>query len=119
MDITDTALENVLKQMLQRYLTVHKDKRIIKRGKLILFKQNNFNIDLHLIVPKKPNPIIYSLPIPFDTLIKNSKNVLFDYRLNSLVRNNVNMYNKLIHIIPAKKSKFYNTEIYIEMEPGL
>ncbi len=119
MDITDTTLENVLKQMLQRHLFVHKEKRIIKRGKLILFKQNNFNIDLHLMVPKKEKPIIYSLPIPFDTVVKNSKYVLFDYKLNSLVKNNVNMYNMLSHIIPAKKSKFYNTEIYIEMEPGL
>ena len=119
MDITDTNLETILKQMLQRYLIVHKEKQIIKRGKLILFKQNNFNIDLHLISPKKPNPIIYSLPIPFDTIIKGSKYVMFDYRLNSLVKNNVNMYNKLAHIKPAKKSKFYNSEIYIEMEPGI
>lgn len=119
MDITDTTLENVLKQMLQRYLIVHKEKRIIKRGKLILFKQNNFNIDLHLVVPKKPNTIIYSLPIPFDTVIKGSRHVIFDYRLNSLVRNNVSMYNQLIHIVPAKKSKFYNTEIFIEMDPAL
>lgn len=119
MDITDTTLENVLKQMLQRYLIVHKEKRIIKRGKLILFKQNNFNIDLHLIAPKKNNTIIYSLPIPFDTIIKSNRYVMFDYRLNSLVKNNVNMYNMLSHIIPAKKTKFYNTEIYIEMEPAL
>ncbi len=118
MDITDTNLEKVLKQMLQRYLIVHKDKRVIKKGKLILFKQNNFNVDFHLIVPKKDKPIIYSLPIPFNTSI-SSRYVLFDYRLNSLVKNNLDMYNQLMHIIPAKKSKFYNAEIYIEMEPPL
>jgi hypothetical protein len=119
MDITDTNLESVLKQMVQRYLFIYRENRVIKRGKLILFRQNNFNIDLHLITPKKIPPIIYSLPIPFDTTIKNNKQVIFDYKLSRLVKNNVNMYNQLIHINPAKKSKFYNTEICIEMDPGL
>lgn len=119
MDITDTILEGMLKQMLQRYLTIYKDKRVIKKGKLLLFKQNNFNIDLHLMVPKKDNPIIYSLPVPFDTIIKGDKYIMFDYRLNSLVRNNIGMYTRLVNIVPAKKSKFYNTEICIEVDPLL
>ena len=116
MDISNTPFENLLKQMLQRHLTIYNGKRVLKRGKFILFKQNNFNIDLHLITPKKQKIVIYSMPIPFESNFIDSNNILFDYKISSLGKNNPGLYEKLHKITPAKKTKFYNNEIIIEMD---
>jgi len=119
MDISDTPLENILKQMLQRHLVIYKEKKILKKGKFILFKQNNFNIDLHLLGQKKPKPIIYSIPIPFKSSFKDNACVIFDYKLFSLIKNNDKMVKIVSNIMPTKKSKFYDAKIYIEMDPIL
>lgn len=119
MDISNTPLENLLKQMLQRHLVIYKEKKILKRGKFILFKQNNFNIDMHLLDLKKNKSIVYSIPIPFISVFKNKQCILFDYKLISLGRNNVDICKKLNAITPIKKSKFYNSEIYIELDPAI
>lgn len=119
MDISDTPLENILKQMLQRHLVIYKEKKILKKGKFILFKQNNFNIDMHLLIPKKNKMSVYSIPIPFISEFKDRQVAIFDYKITSLGRNNINMCENLNKINPAKKSKFYNAEIIIEMDPML
>lgn len=110
MDISNTPIEDTIKFLLQRDLLFVINNRTIKRGKLILFKQNNFCIDLHIIQPTKTTHSIYTIPIPYDTKIFNS-HVLFDYTLNTLVKNNHRLYNLIKDIKPPRKTKFYDTQL--------
>lgn len=118
MDIVNTPIEETLKYLLQRQITFTINDRVIKKGKLVIFKQNNYCVDLHLnqSQTKKEGLLIYTIPIPF-TIIKTSQNILFDYRLVSLVRSNERLLQMVKNIAPARKTKFYDTILNIRMEP--
>jgi len=116
MDIVNTPVEEILKYLLQRQILFMINERVIKQGKLILFKQNNYCVDLHLHQHKKEGLLIYTIPIPFN-IAKSSYSVLFDYRLAALVKNNDRLLQMVKNVAPARKTKFYDTLLTIRLEP--
>lgn len=112
MDISNTQLENAIKFLLQRDLKFCINNRVVKSGKFILFKQNNFCLDLHMIQHNKITHSVYTIPIPFNTE-HHSSYILFDYSLNTLVKNNKNLYNLIKDIKPPRKTKFYDTKVQV------
>ena len=116
MHISDTPIEDILKELLQRDLIFTINKKKIKQGKLLLFKQNNYTIDFQLCPVNKKDfskIITYNTPIPFNLTI-NEKGMVFDYRLNTLSKNNKNILKHLKSIIPVAKNKFYDNILYID-----
>ena len=113
--IEDTLIEKSLKQLLQCDIKLCFGNRVWRSGKLLLFKQSGFYIELVIQSNKLER---FEIPIPYN--IKTSKNnnvVVFDYMLNTLTFGN-DKITKLIGDISfnTKKSRFYDTVLNIEFE---
>lgn len=116
MDIQNTKLEHYLKSILLRSLNITIKNKSIKKGKLLLFRQNGFTIDLYLnyITPTKTKMIICNLPIPFAIKQIDAQNTYFDYKLMSIANNNSTIKEKIIKFSPVSKNKFYDTIVNIQ-----
>lgn len=115
MIIENTCIENFLKKHLQKKLIFSINNKNIKRGKFILFKQNNFFIDFHLYVetPSKQDIILFSLPSPFSIRETHDDQFTFNYTLSSISKNNPSLLEKLKSIKPLAKNKFYNNIVNV------
>ena len=116
MDIENTKLENFLKNILLRNITISTRSKVIKRGKFLLFKQNGYSVDFHIncVTPTKTKIVICNLPIPFGIRGLDLQNTEFDYRVCTLAGSNPQILNSLLRLTPVSKNKFYDTIINIE-----
>jgi len=89
MTITDTYIEETLMELLQKDLKLYINNKQYRKGKLLLFKQNNYHIELTV---KKNDVDIkrFEVPIPF-AIEKWEEDglVYFDYRLSTLSKNDL------------------------------
>jgi hypothetical protein len=68
---------------LQQSILIKMNEKVLKRGKLLLFKRNHYFIQLALQTEKHARENI-EIPFPFD-IDSSTKNVLkFDYRISAL-----------------------------------
>jgi hypothetical protein len=103
--ITDTELENNLKSLLQKNVELKIKDKVWKSGRLLLFKQSGFFIELIVQAKKQER---FEIPIPFKVNI-NKTSVCFDYTLLSFVNNNKKLLSLVSKIEPKSKNKFYNS----------
>lgn len=117
MNIENTIIENFLKNNLLRQITISNKNKTIKKGKFLLFKQNGYTIDFHIIIisKNKNKNIICNLPIPFNIKKINDNLFAFDYSISTLSGNNKIIFHNLKQLIPVSKSKFYDTIINIQI----
>jgi hypothetical protein len=81
MTIHGSELENACKFLLQKEITLEVNKKIYKKGKLILFYQKNFYLVFIMKTAKKEKEKI-EIPIPYGVEIHEEDNlVFFDYRI--------------------------------------
>lgn len=104
--ITDTDLEKSLISLLQRNLQFIINKNIWREGRLLLFKQNGFYIEL-VIENKKHETERFEIPIPFD-IIQKTDFYLFSYEIEKLVCNKPDIVKDLLQIEPSCRSKYFN-----------
>jgi hypothetical protein len=117
--ITDTELEDTLKQLLQRHLKLWINKKVWREGRLLLFKQSGFYLEF-IINSKKKSKERFEIPIPFNVNPMISKNIVFfDYQLATLSGKNEEVLRLLKNIKPVGKSKFYDTVVNIEIVPDI
>jgi len=92
------------------------DKKVIKKGKLLLFSMKGFYLTF-TIVNDKGEPKIYEIPYPFkiSNIHEDSPELTLDYTLNEISNDNAFTYIKLTNVKPIKKSKFFNTTVNIEV----
>jgi len=108
MNINLEKVNQRLKPFLLDDIVIRTDKKIIKRGKLKLFKVKQYNISLSLEIDDKIK--IYEIPYPFkmeslqDTLV-------FNYKLSSFIPDQYSLFVKLLDC--SSKSKFYDNLVYI------
>lgn len=116
--ITDTDLEDVLKNLLQRQLTLSLNNKTWREGKLLLFKQSGFYLEF-IINSKKKSRERFEIPIPFciNTLSKN--HLQFNYKLTSLSGKNDKLLRMLKEIKPLGKSKFYDNVLEVKFNTGI
>ena len=117
MTITDTEIEETLKGLLQKDLKLSINNKQYRKGKLLLFKQNNYHIEL--TVRKNDVDIKrFEIPIPFGIeKWEEDGLVYFDYRLSTLAHNP--KLTKLLESLPTEgNNKFYNKILEIEILPG-
>jgi len=115
MIINDTPLEDLLKSLLQKNLKFGIKNKIIRKGKLILFKQNNYHIELSLQT-KENNMKIFEIPIPFSfEEWKDDNLIYFDYRLLTLAHNKNDFYQFLKKLEPTN-NKFYDNILEIQID---
>jgi len=116
MTITDTPLENILKSLLQKNVKFNLGEKTIKKGKFMLFKQNNYCLEI-MIQTKGNNLKKFEIPIPYYfEKWPEDKLIYFDYRFSSLARNKESR-RKLFESIPkVGNNKFYNTILEIQID---
>lgn len=113
--ITDTFLEQILKQLLQNKLGFYLNNKQWREGKLLLFKQSGFFIELILQTTKKQEK--FEIPIPYNCTISNDKTIIyFDYTLNTLVQNKPELLALIPKMKPITKNRFYDTVLEIHLE---
>ena len=116
MTIDGTKLEKVLKSLLQAHIKLHLKGKVFKEGKLLLFRQIHYHLEL-IIENLKGETKKFEIPIPFNVEEWNDENlVYFDYRLQALARGNTALLEMLQSLPRLSNSKFYNTIIEIEIE---
>jgi hypothetical protein len=82
--INNVEIEPILISCLQKRLSIHLNNKVIKKGKLILYKKIHYFIQFSLMSDKniKEN---FDIPIPFNVENYSEEGILyFDYRLGSL-----------------------------------
>jgi len=109
------TIDELLKYLLQKYVSLFLNNKLYRSGKVILFKHKNYFIELILQNESKEKRV--EIPIPF--LIENHKEenlLFFDYRLKTLAKNNSDIYNKLLMMSKKCKSRYFNTILEIEVK---
>lgn len=107
--LDQTPGEIFLTKCLQQQIVFRINEKIIKKGRLILFRRNHFFIQITVINEKscKDN---FEIPFPLNIETYEKEGlVYFDYRINSLRLNN---------FIPTKKrisSSYFNKILEIQI----
>ena len=115
MYIEGTIVEKVLKKILQQNISITLNNKTLKKGKLILFKQIHYCIELTLKIKDDCIKKI-ELPIPFSVEEWSSDNLIyFDYRILTLAKNKPALQNLINDLVIEKTNKFYNQILEIEV----
>jgi len=114
--IADTDLEETFKQLLQKYIILRVKGRYWREGRLILFKQNGFFIEL-ILNSKKKTRERFEIPIPFGQRFESEERVIFDYRITTLSGGNqVKLIDDIKSLKVLGKNKFYDTLLEINIK---
>ena len=101
---------------LQNKLVFNLGKKTVKQGRLIIFKQSHFYIQLTLLNNKNIKEIL-EIPIPFFTEEYTHENlVYFDYRFKALAGNDNNINQRLQKAVikNTTPSQYYNKILEIK-----
>ena len=112
--IDHTEIEDALKSLLQKNICLNIKNKLIKKGKLILFKQNNYHIELLFHNAEKE---IKKLEIPIPYAVENwssDKLIYFDYRLTTLTKD-ITLIKTLKSLSRDGNNKFYDTIVEINI----
>lgn len=109
-------IEAFLTNNFQKNIEIEVDDKSIKKGKFILYKiasvTNYFHIELYIERPTNREKIdTIKIPIPFEYEAYPDEGLLyFDYRVNSLFRNNYERatFTSLIDTTTQEPQKFLN-----------
>jgi hypothetical protein len=115
MTISETEIEDTLIELLQRNIKLSINNKQYRKGKLLLYKQNNYHIELTV----KKNDIDlkrFEIPIPFAIENWDSDGLIyFDYRLSTLAKNDAELYKQLTELPLVGKNKFLNNILEIKI----
>ena len=109
--IQDT-IETCLKNFLQQNIKIQVKEKVLKQGRLILFNVKDFYIIFTFRMPSNDLKK-YEMPLPFTSSVKNGEGVL-DYRLDKIAKKDTPLYYTIKCLNTTKKSKFYDSVIYIK-----
>ena len=111
--MTKDIIESKLIYFLQRKVGIYNDEnKLLKSGKLNLVNIRDYTIQFVFIKPQGGS-FTYEIPYPFHVTFSNN-NLMLDYKLTTLSRNDDILDYKFIIHKPVKKNKFYNTLITLK-----
>jgi len=121
MSVTNTYIdsfpgEDFFTSSLQSQLVFTLGKKVLKQGKLIIFKQAHFYIQLTMLSNKNVRET-FEIPIPFFTeRYPNERLVFFDYRIRALAGNNNEISERLkkVFIKNTTPAQYYNKILEIK-----
>jgi len=106
-------IENVLKFLLQKHIVLFFNNKKYKEGRLLLFKCNAFHLKLTLKSEKNNKNL--EIPVPYN-IIRDNDNIVFDYRLSTLSRNNKELYDICATLTKLGNNKYYDSVLYIKVK---
>lgn len=110
--IAETPVDKTLQKLLQRNIRLRVEKKVWRTGKLILFKQSGFFVELIIDAPKKRER--FEIPIPYN-IVEHRDRVYFDYKINTLVRGQKDLLKLIEKLDITTKSRFYDAILEIEV----
>jgi hypothetical protein len=112
-----TDLEPVLKSLLQRDVSFEVNNKALRAGKLIIFHIKDFYISFILKTEKHPHKL-YEIPVPYKFGSSKDGDVMFDYRLRGVDRNDKSIQYLITTICKqiGKKSKFFDNTLTIKIK---
>lgn len=114
MTISETYLEEVLKNLLQKNVKFVLNDKIVKRGKILLFNQNNYNIEFTL--NKDENIRRFEIPIPFNVEVWDEDGLFyFDYRFKTLCKKSKKLEKIVKSMDHTTDNRFYDTILEIDV----
>lgn len=110
-------LEPTLKSLLQRDVSFEVNNKTLRAGKLIIFHIKDFYISFILRTDKHPHKL-YEVPVPYELKTCSTGDVLFDYRLPRVHRNDKNIQHLIDSVYKSigKKSKFFDNTLTIKIQ---
>jgi len=116
--LSDTNIENTLLELVQREVKMTINNKKLKRGKFLLFKQNNYFIEFYIQTPKKMERC--EVPIPFSIERWDDGYLYFDYRIDTFIKNKNTKVGKIVNSLVENEcvNKFYNSILEIEVING-
>lgn len=111
--LADTEIEGALKTLFQKNVQLYLDDKLWRSGKMLLFKQSGFFIELILQTSKKKER--FEIPIPFAVKEKRGE-IQFDYKVNTLINNNKECLDLIYQIQPKPRNKFFDIILSIKIE---
>ena len=110
MNISLEKVTDFLKPFLLKDIIIRTDKKVLKKGKFMIFQIKQYYINLSL---EYKNAIKnYEIPYPFDIqLEQDGTEAVLNYHLSSFVPKN--QINKVKCLDTSSKSKIYNNLVYI------
>lgn len=105
-------MESQFKYFLQRDVVLSLNSKIIKEGKLVLYNRKDYYFHLYLKMPNNNQQKKVEIPYPFN-IIRKDNYLILDYTLQSISKNDNELYFKLMSLSQKCNSKFYNTKILI------
>lgn len=118
MTIHGTEIERILKSLLQKDIKLSISNRQYRKGKLLLFKQNNYHIELTV---RKNDIDIKGFEIPIPFAIESWEDdglIYFDYRLAKLSNNDKVLHSMLTQLPNEGNNKFYDKILEIQILSG-
>lgn len=106
----DNELEHILQTFLQKHIRLILNDKCFKSGRLLLYKINDYYIQLILRVGTSNKTI--EIPYPFNCLCKDNT-LQFVYKHASLHKNKLHTKELLQTVKPFKKSKYYDNVLTI------
>lgn len=83
--LTSAPNEQALVTFLQKPINFYLNNKLIKCGRLILFRKVHYSIQISILNNKQSNKENFEIPIPFNVEFHEEENLLyFDYRISSL-----------------------------------
>lgn len=83
--LTSAPNEQALVTFLQKPVNFYLKSKLIKSGRLILFRKVHYSIQISILNNKQNNKENFEIPIPFHVEYYQDENLLyFDYRVKSL-----------------------------------
>ncbi|NBP03296.1 MAG: hypothetical protein EBU90_25065, partial [Proteobacteria bacterium] len=110
-----TSSENIstkINSHLQKNIDFVVENKVIKSGKIILFSVKDFFCSFLLLNENKKKRFLYEIPYPFNVSIDES-NIVFDYTLDSFLKNNPLIKDDLIKFRNKKPSKLFNKKLIL------
>jgi len=109
-------IEEYLKPLLLTNLNFVIEGKKIKSGKLLLFSIHDFFCTFTFFDSIKNKKTIYEIPYPFN-IEKNGQNVIFDYTIDSLSKQQTIIHEILNNQTIKKPSKLFNKKLIISIHP--
>ena len=110
-------IENTLKHLLQQDISILIKNKVVKHGKLVIFRHVGCFIRLELMNGVKPEHI--EMPIPYAVgSSPEDTNIYFDYRLITLADGDLDTLKLLQSQAQIRDSKYYDRILTIAINNG-
>ena len=104
-------IDNNLKHLFQKDVTLTLGSKQYKKGKFINYKFNGCYISFNILSTKKKE--IFEIPFPYSVRSISPNCIVFDYTFEALAQHDFELSINLKSVSPVKKCKFYNTTLSI------